>query len=136
METQNWRAWRDTSTDGEACVRVDGQCLTPSPGYGIELQRHGSAQGAAGNANGASGGTDELVLDLIVRPPRDERGGDTVVMAANYVFEEGAGEVRRVVVRQGGREIARMDVEAETAGGSGRLGAGQAARASSTSRSS
>lgn len=105
-------------------------CMTPSPGYGIELQRHGSEQGDA------SGGADELVLHLIVRPPRDDRGGEAVEMAANYVFEEGAGEVRRVVVRQGGREIARLDVEAEAAGSSGRLGAGQAARASSASSAS
>ena len=128
METRNWRAWRDTSTDGEPCVRVEGLCITPSPGYGVELQRHGSEQGAA------DGGTGELVLDLIVRPPRDDRGGETVEMAANYVFEERAGEVTRILVRQGGRRIAELEVEDRPAGASGRLGAGQTARATSTSR--
>ena len=127
METRNWRAWRDTSTDGEPCVRVEGVCLTPTPGYGVELQRHGSEQGDA------DGGTGELVLDLIVRPPREDRGGEAVEMTANYVFEERAGQVSRVLVRQGGRRITQLDVTGEAAGGEGRLGAGQAARSGASS---
>jgi len=121
LETRNWRAWRDTSTDGEPCVRVEGECLTPAPGYGVELQRHGSEQGEAG------GGTGELVLDLIVRPPRDDRGGEPVEMMANYVFEERAGQVSSVLVRQGGRRIAELQIEENAAGSSARPGVGAGA---------
>ena len=129
METRNWRAWRDTSTDGEPCVRVEGQCVTAGPGYGVELQRHGSEQGDAG------GGSGELVLDLIVRPPRDDRGGETVEMMANYVFEERSGQVSSVLIRQGGRRIAQLEIEGGAAGG-GQREAGQAARAGSGSSAS
>ncbi|HET7771901.1 MAG TPA: hypothetical protein VFN74_24215 [Chloroflexota bacterium] len=132
METRNWRAWRDTSTDGEPCVRVEGLCVTAGPGYGVELQRHGAEQGDAG------GGSGELVLDLIVRPPRDDRGGETVEMTANYVFEERAGQVSSVLIRQGGRRIAQLEIEGGAAGAEGgaQLGAGQAARAGSGSSAS
>jgi hypothetical protein len=123
LETRNWRAWRDTSTDGESCVRVEGLCMTPGPGYGVELQRHGSEQGDAG------GGAGELVLDLIVRRPREDKGGEPVEMMANYVFEERGGQVSSVLVRQGGRQIAQLEVEEGRAETSARPGVGVSAGA-------
>ena len=38
-------------------------------------------------------------------------GGEAVEMMANYVFEERGGQVSSVLIRQGGRRIAQLEVE-------------------------
>jgi hypothetical protein len=106
VETRNWHAWRDRSSDGQPCVRVHGECVLPGAGYGVELQRHGSEAGDAGATSG------ELVLDLVVRPPATDRGQPGRVAPADYVLEEATGRVTGVTIRQHGREVARLPVEA------------------------
>jgi hypothetical protein len=105
METRNWHAWRDVSTDGQPCVRVHGECVVPGAGYGIELQRHGSEEGDASSTSG------ELVLDLVVRPPAADRGQPGTTVPAHYVLEETSGTITGVASLESGREIARLNVE-------------------------
>jgi hypothetical protein len=105
MQTRNWHAWRDQSTDGQPCVRVHGECVVPGAGYGIELQRHGSERADAGSSSG------ELVLDLIVREPSADRGQPETVVPAHYVMEETTGPVSGVTITFRGRQIAALGIE-------------------------
>jgi len=105
VQTRNWRAWRDQSTDGQPCVRVHGECVVPGAGYGIELQRHGSERADAGSSGG------ELVLDLIVREPSADRGQPETVVPAHYVMEETTGPVTGVTITFRGRQIASLTID-------------------------
>ncbi len=105
LHTRNWHAWHDQSTDGQPCVRVHGEVVVPSAGYGIELQRHGSERADAGSTGG------ELVLNLIVREPAADRGQPETVVPAHYVLEETTGPVTGVTILHQGREIARLNIE-------------------------
>jgi hypothetical protein len=105
LHTRNWHAWHDTSTDGQPCVRVHGEVVVPSAGYGIELQRHGSERADAGSTSG------DLVLRLVVREPTASRPSPETVVPAHYVLEETTGQVTGVTILDQGREIARLSIE-------------------------
>jgi hypothetical protein len=105
VETRNWHAWRDQSSNGQPCVRVHGECDLPGAGYGVELQRHGSEEGDARDTAG------ELVLDLIVRPPATARDQPGSIAPADYVLEETTGQATGVTILQSGREVARLAIE-------------------------
>jgi len=105
VQAHAWRAWRDTSTDGQPCVRVHGDLSLPDAGAAVELQRHGSAEGDAQHTAG------ELILDLVPRPAATDRDTGPRQASADYVLEETTGQVTSVKILQDGHEVAALTVE-------------------------
>jgi hypothetical protein len=113
-QTRNWSAWRDDEQpNGTSKIHVHGECVFPTAGYGAELQLHEP------RGNDAQ----ELILDLIVRPPADEPAPAETVAPADYVMEERDATYHTVSVLQPDGARVTLSIQAEPPATAGIAGA-------------
>jgi hypothetical protein len=77
----NWTAWVDHQPPGPATLHVSGECVFPTGGFAVTLQRH-SPQGINPR---------DLLLDKIVQPPTGPATTAITRVEVTYTEETDAG---------------------------------------------
>jgi hypothetical protein len=95
---RNWSAWRDRKDEGTSAIRVHGECVFPAAGYNVELM---SLEG---------GNPHDLLVNLIVRPPRERATEVETPVPADYILQDEGDQYRTVTIKRQNGESIRLDI--------------------------